>query len=148
MSSFRLLDSAVALGMTADDVVIAAGRLQRNEPLEPHQRRVLDETRRVIDTLVSGSPGPGEGGLEGFSPAATTQLLLKATRQMQPPNTSGEQYLAELDATLERALAGEEWEGRAEGLRQIRRLFLRIGQISLSEASAMAGDNRAEFPAF
>jgi hypothetical protein len=148
MSSFRLLDSAVALGMTADDVVIAAGRLERNEALEPHQRRVLDATRGVIHALVSGTPGPSEAGLEGFSPAATTQLLLRATRQMSPPGVSGEKYLADLDETLGRALAGDEWDGRVEGLRQIRKLFLRIGQISLSEASAMAGDNRAEFPAF
>lgn len=148
MTTFRLLDSAVALGMTADDVVIGAGKLERAEPLDEQYRQVLLAASGYIRALVTGAAGDATEGLAGFTPTATAQLLLRATQQLKPQETSAQHYLEDLLATLGRALEGETWPTRADDLRSLRHLFLRIGQISLSEAWAMAGSNHAEFSIF
>lgn len=134
---FQGLSSAVSLGVLAEDVVLATGRLLRGEPLDEQTTEVLARGRELIVSLYDTQKGLGPtlSASRQVSEQATIDALRAIRRQgLEAPT---QDYLRSLAELLENPDNVAE-DARVQRLDELRRFFAFIGQVALARANGLA----------
>jgi hypothetical protein len=142
------LTGAVSLGVLAEEMVLAAGRVLRREALGDRERQSLRMGHQLLERASSAKFGvvPPEGPRR----MDTDEAYLDAFRavRLQAPGEPAQEYLRKLAAVLSRVLGEEELTPEDhKHLAQIQEFFARIGELTLARANDFFDKSRKEpFP--
>ena len=128
----ELIATALQTGALAQDVVFALGKALHHEELAPEDHHALQQCAELLELLTAETPPPARtGGSSALFTGSSGMAALSAARATgHATDTLG--YLRQLTTALKHYLAGSGGVGPEEGLRELRTLFLRIGEINLA----------------
>lgn len=134
---FEAISSTVSLGLLAEDMVLVLSRVIRSNPLEPRDRRVLEDARDLFASVASASVVPVAAPPERFLFDDTLQDTLRAVR-VRVPKEGTQQAAQGLAALIAAILAGKVAADVRMDLETLRSIFIDIGKAMLLRANDLS----------
>lgn len=137
---------AVSLGVLAEEMVLAVGRLRREEQLTQEDLRTIEAGQRLLEELSSAVPGVlSPGGTRHMDTEAAILDVYRAVR-LRAPEEPAREFLARLAKPLARATQGDRMLSDQERalLPEIQALFTQIGELSLARTNELFDKGRKE----
>jgi hypothetical protein len=130
------LTGAVSLGVLAEEMVLATGRVLREEHLGDRERQTLEFGHQLLERLSTATFGlvPPSGPRR----MDTDETYLDAFRavRLQAPEEPAQEYLSRLADVLSRIVAEKKLTAEdRELVVSIRDLFSRVGELTLARAN-------------
>ncbi len=139
------LTGAVSLGVLAEEMVLATGRLLRDEQLGDKDLGILGVGQQLLERLSSESLGvvPPSGPRR----MDTEEAYLDAFRaaRLQAPGEPAQEFLGKLADVLGRAIKGETLSAvDRQLLPKIQEFFAQIGELTLARTNDLFDRSRKE----
>lgn len=133
----REASTAVHTASFAQDVVLALSRILHQQALSDRDRRALQRCHALLERLASTKPTLRRPGERALSADMQTLAAFRAARSARAHRDDVHQVME----MLERALTGSHGAPDLERIRELREVFLSIGQLNLK---AMAREERED----
>jgi hypothetical protein len=142
------LTDTVSLGFLSSDLVLALGRLVRQENLSSRDRDALRSGHDLLERLGNPEPTlqPTPGPRLLTSDAVDVEVFRAA--RVQEPGEPVKAVIARMAALLERATTRPFEPADAKAADQVRRLFVYLGDMTLSRADDLLKTPHHERPAW
>jgi hypothetical protein len=123
----RVSDSVHTAGFS-QDVVVATSRLIHGQSLNERDHKALQDCQSLLRRMSSTDVTFARSGDRQLAASNTVALLRKAGAKEL---TAGKNLTEAADA-IDRVLAGERQEELIDELRQLREIFLTLGEVNLA----------------
>lgn len=133
------LSNVVALGLRAEEIVLAVGRLSRRSE-NPEDRPTIESCASILRALGSvASPFAPHGVGAGLMSAEGFMDALRVVRA-QAPNADVQAYATSLADALEQAVESEDEHNEETGdrLESVRDLFRAVGRSAIARANDLS----------
>lgn len=124
----RASESMTTAGFV-QEVVVATSRLIHSQQLTERDRGALENCRALLNRLLSGELDEVAPLAERHLAATSTVALLRKSRATRPPESDN---LEKASQAIEKVLGGEPDDTSLEIIRQLRQIFLSIGEDNLA----------------
>jgi hypothetical protein len=129
------LEGTLALGRLAEQMVFSLGRVVRNEPLRPEDRKTLDVARRLFELMLQEDVIVAEA--EGDT-MLSDESYLDAVHVFEHRGGDLEVRAQQYAELLSKAVAGALSQGERAELTSLRELFIEIGETTLARANELS----------
>ena len=137
------LSSAAALGLWADDIVLALGRALLSVEFTQADTALLTDASEMLEAALERTEHPFATPKSAHGLAATnTALDLVATLARQQPDTNEQAILRTMASILRQAATGSLTEGASERVRPVMELFGRIGAHQLVASNSVLASRK------
>jgi hypothetical protein len=141
------LSSAAALGLWADDVVLALDRATSSSAVTSTDATLLNEAAEMLEAALQRTEHPLTAPKSARSLAATnTTLTLVATIVREQPGTDERKILIAMASILREASKGALSQEAAERVNPVMELFGMIGEHQLVESNSVLASRKDSTP--
>jgi hypothetical protein len=133
---FEELSSAVALGLLAENMVLALGRVLRGDPVRDTDRPVLEDAKRLFETLGDDTIVPLNRMYDRMFADDAYRDTLRIVRE-QVPDQSDREIATQLAALIGSVLEGAVDEELRVRLASLREIFVEVGKTMLLRSNEL-----------
>lgn len=132
------LSSAAALGLWADDVVMALDRAASGAHLADADSQLLTDAAEMLEAALERTEHPLSAPRSARSLAATTSALtIVATIVREQPGSDEQEVLRAMASILREAAKGSVGQDAADRVEPVMELFGMLGQHQLVESNSV-----------
>jgi hypothetical protein len=131
------LSSTAALGLWADDVVLALDRASSLDGVSDADRQLLDTAARVLEETLERTSQPLSTPKSARALAATDTTLTAVAVLAQEQAGNEQELLAQMVQIIREASEGELTANDAERLRPVIALFGLVSELQLVESNSV-----------
>jgi hypothetical protein len=137
------LSSAAALGLWADDIVLALDRVASGTEFTQADTELLTAAAEMLEAALERAEHPFATPKSAHGLAATTSALnLVATLARQQPGTDEQAILRAMASILRQAATGSLGEDASERVRPVMELFGMIGEHQLVASNSVLASRK------
>jgi hypothetical protein len=138
LQRLEALSSAAALGLWADDIVLALDRVTSGAGFVDADRQLLNDAAEMLEATLERTEQPLSRPRSARSLAATnTALSIVATLVREHPGTDEQEILRDMAAILREAAEGTVGTDDAERVEPVMALFGLLGEHQLVESNSV-----------
>ena len=143
LQRLEVLSSTAALGLWADDVVLALDRAMSGAGLADADPQLLNDAAEMLEATLERTEQPLAAPRSARSLAATsTALNIVGTLVREQPGTDEQEILRAMASILRDAARGALNQGDAERVEPVMELFGMLGEHQLVESNSVLASRK------